>query len=146
MASNNLGICGQCRQRVPAEFVLRDGKVYLRKQCPSCGTSESLVSNNATAWQGKRDLWHYDRDSHGSCSLHCDRCHTDHKPTIVFVDVTNRCNMNCPICIANIHSMGFDFHPPLAYFEKVFREIGTYDPAPMVQLFGGDPTVRHDLV
>jgi len=24
---------------------------------------------------------------------------------------------DCPICIANIPSMGFEFHPPLSYFD-----------------------------
>ncbi len=146
MTSRNLGICGKCRKRVPAEHVVRDGKVYLHKQCASCGTSESLVSNDAAVWQHKRDVWQYEADAHRSCSLQCDSCRVDHHPTIVFLDVTNRCNMNCPICIANVHSMGFDFHPPLDYFEKVFREISTYDPKPMVQLFGGEPTMREDLV
>jgi molybdenum cofactor biosynthesis enzyme MoaA len=64
---------------------------------------------------------------------------------MVFLDVTNRCNMNCPICIANIPSMGFEFHPPIEYFEHVLGEMGKWDPGPVVQLFGGEPTVREDL-
>jgi hypothetical protein len=64
---------------------------------------------------------------------------------MVFLDVTNRCNMNCPICIANIPSMGFEFHPPLGYFENVLRGLGRMEPKPVVQLFGGEPTMREDL-
>ncbi len=41
--------------------------------------------------------------------------------------------------------MGFDFNPPMAYFEKIFAEISQWDPKPVVQLFGGEPTVRDDL-
>jgi len=146
MKSNDLGICGKCRRRVPAEHVIRDGKVYLRKHCAPCGDTESLVSNDAATWQRKREIWGYDGSTAAHCGLQCDQCHVDHHPTIVFLDVTNRCNMNCPICIANIGSMGFDFNPPLAYFDKVFRRLGTLDPVPMVELFGGEPTVRDDLV
>ena len=142
----NLGLCNQCRSRVPAEFQVRDGQVWIRKQCPACGLTESLVSSDAQAWQAKRDLWHYVPADPAACTLHCDQCHVDHKPNMVFLDVTNRCNMACPICIATIRGMGFDFNPPLAYFEKVFAELGRWNPTPVVQLFGGEPTVRDDLL
>jgi len=66
-------------------------------------------------------------------------------PRLLFLDVTNHCNMNCPICIANIPGMGFEFNPPLEYFEKVFAIVGQWEPKPRVQLFGGEPTVRDDL-
>jgi hypothetical protein len=146
MALRNLGLCNQCRARVPAEFLIRDGEVWIRKDCPNCGPNESRVSTDAAAWQAKRDLWKYVPTEPVACTLHCDRCGVDHKPGMVFLDVTNRCNLNCPICIATIRGMGFDFNPPLEYFEKVFAAIGRMDPKPMVELFGGEPTVRDDLL
>jgi len=144
--SNNIGLCNKCRDRVPAEFFTRDGQTWIRKNCPTCGPNESLVSADAAVWQAKRDLWQYVPKDRVACTLNCDHCKTDHKPNIVFVDVTNRCNMNCPICIATIRGMGFDFNPPLEYFEKVLAEVGRMDPKPVVQLFGGEPTVRDDLL
>lgn len=145
-SSTNVGLCNACRTRVPAAFIKRDGQVFIRKECPSCGANESLVSSEADIWQGKRDLWQYVPTERLSCSLQCDHFKFEHKPTVVFVDVTNRCNMNCPICIANVRGMGFEYHPPLKYFEKVFAAIGRMNPKPMVELFGGEPTVREDLL
>jgi uncharacterized radical SAM superfamily Fe-S cluster-containing enzyme len=142
----NLGLCNQCRARVPAEFFTRDGGTWIRKHCPTCGDNESLVSSDAAVWQAKRDLWHYVPTEPVACTLNCDRCKVDHTPNLVFLDVTNRCNMNCPICIATIRGMGFDFNPPLDYFEKIFAVISKFDPKPMVELFGGEPTVRDDLL
>ena len=142
----NIGLCNTCHARVPATFIQRNDQVFIRKVCPKCGPNESLVSNEAHIWQGKRDLWQYVPTDPVACSLHCDRCQIDHHPTIVFIDVTNRCNMNCPICIANVRGMGFEYHPPLSYFEKVFAEIGRFHPTPMVELFGGEPTMREDLL
>jgi hypothetical protein len=130
---------------VSAEHVTRDGKVYLRKTCPSCGVSESLVSTDAAAWQEKRDIWQYDEDEGPACNLMCTGCGHAHHSEMVFVDVTNRCNMNCPICIANIPAMGFKFEPPLSYFEAIFRSVSQMDPGPRINLFGGEPTVREDL-
>src|SRR5215467_10498275 len=41
------GICPVCRELVDGARILRDGKVYLRKQCPSHGRSEALISGDA---------------------------------------------------------------------------------------------------
>jgi MoaA/NifB/PqqE/SkfB family radical SAM enzyme len=146
MEHRSVGICTHCKARVPAEFIVRDGQVWIQLECPACGQTRSLVSTCAEVWQSKRGLQPYFPGNHVACSMECDRCQIDHKPNIVFVDVTNRCNMNCPICIATIRGMGFDFNPPLAYFEKVFAELGRMEPKPGVQLFGGEPTVRDDLL
>ena len=142
---HNVGLCNECRARVPAEFVIRDGQVWIRKDCPQHGSNESLVSSDAQAWQAKRELWKYVPSEPEVCTLKCDKCGFDHKANIVFLDLTNHCNMYCPICIATIKGMGFDYNPPISYFEKVFAHISQWDPKPAVQLFGGEPTVRDDM-
>jgi uncharacterized radical SAM superfamily Fe-S cluster-containing enzyme len=145
MPGVNYGLCDHCGGRVPAGHVTRDGKAYLTKDCPDCGRTESLISSFADRWQHKRDIYHYDPDEVLSCSLDCAACGKDHHPRIVFVDVTNRCNLDCPICLANVPGMGFVFNPPLDYFEKIFDALGSWDPKPRIELFGGEPTVREDL-
>ena len=141
----NYGICTRCRNRVPSEHVFRDGKVFIRKDCPDCGVTESLLSSDAATWQRKRKICRFDPQDPIWCTLKCEACQFQHRPRMVFLDLTNRCNMNCPICIANIPGMGFEFHPPLSYFENVLGGLGRMQPRPVVQLFGGEPTVREDL-
>ena len=141
----NVGLCNTCNARVPAEFVKRDGHVWIRKDCPEHGVTESLVSTDAATWQEKRDMWPYVTPEPKVCGLKCDQCHFDHKPNVAFIDVTNHCNMHCPICIATIRRMGYDYNPPLEYFDKIFAHISQWQPKPVVQLFGGEPTVREDL-
>ena len=130
---------------MPSEHVFREGRVFLRKHCPECGETEALLSSNQARWQRKRELCRFDAEALVRCTLTCETCRRDHHPRMVFVDVTNRCNMNCPICIANIPGMGFEFHPPLSYFAALFTGLGELTPRPVVQLFGGEPTVREDL-
>lgn len=141
----NVGLCNECNERVPAEYVKRDGTVWIRKTCPDHGVTEALVSVDEKAWQEKRDMWPYVAPEPKTCTLHCTTCKFNHKPNIVFIDVTNHCNMHCPICIATIRGMGFDYNPPLSYFEMLFKHVSQWDPKPTVQLFGGEPTVREDL-
>jgi len=41
---------------------------------------------------------------------------------------------------------GFRFDPPMEYFEKIFQVLAAREPKPKIQLFGGEPTVRQDLI
>jgi uncharacterized radical SAM superfamily Fe-S cluster-containing enzyme len=145
MTAVNNALCVKCRRPVPSEHVIRGNQVYLVRECPDCGPSEALLSGEAAEWQRKRHICQFDAEQPVRCNLDCERCGKDHKPKMVFLDVTNRCNMNCPICINNTPSMGFVFDPPFSYFEKVLTALGDMDPKPVVQLFGGEPTVRKDL-
>jgi len=76
MAAVNFGICEKCRKPVPATHVIRDGQVYIVKDCPDCGTTEALISTNAAVWQRKREVWHFDPEAVGECGLNCLTCST----------------------------------------------------------------------
>ncbi len=141
--NNNLGCCNKCKNLVPATQKEKDGKVYLVKDCPECGQTETLISADSKRYFNKRDL--DANHTYRKCDLDCMAC--KHKnPNIIFIDVTNRCNLNCPVCINNTPSMGFTFEPPLEYFEKIFKHYSQLEPRPSVQLFGGEPTVRKDIL
>jgi hypothetical protein len=136
-------LCNSCRNLVPAEPVEREGKVYLAKKCRKCGPTETLISADARRYWKKRSI-----DTpfeHKVCALNCLNCDHRATPGLVFIDITNRCNMNCRICLNNTPGMGFLFHPPMEYFERIFQHLTTLKPRPAVQLFGGEPTMREDL-
>jgi hypothetical protein len=146
MAPDNYGICTRCRQSVPVEHLIRAGEVFLKKHCPDCGPTDALVSSDAPAWQRKRLIYRYAPAARGSCALRCTASSHSQSLRMVFVDLTNRCNMNCPICVANVPPMRFEFHPPRVYFEKLFIALARMDPKPVVHLFSGEPTMRTDLL
>ncbi|HBM16520.1 MAG TPA: hypothetical protein DD381_09305 [Lentisphaeria bacterium] len=137
-----LGICPHCKEFVPVEHITEGNKEYLSKICTKCGKTRSLISNNAAQYAKKRNMMlNYEYEG---CSLNCLNC--NHKPpNIVFIETTNRCNMNCPICITNVPSMGFQFEPRMEYFEKLFKHYSEFEPPPPMQLFGGEPTMRDDI-
>jgi len=138
----NLSICSKCKKTVTAVHEERDGREYLVKQCPECGDTIELISNDAARYRKKRATM-ADRDYPG-CMMNCTDC--NHRlPNIVFIETTNRCNMNCPICITNVPSMGFEFEPDMDYFEKIFAHYSKFESPPSMQLFGGEPTMRDDI-
>ncbi len=139
------GICDKCRDAVPAEHIVLDKGVFLLKHCAKCGDTERLISSDPARWLWKREVYQYEPSMGQGCNLRCDECGHDHKPRLIFLDVTNRCNLNCPICLANIPGMGFEFNPPTSYFVRIFDELGKRTPPPRVELFGGEPTMREDL-
>jgi molybdenum cofactor biosynthesis enzyme MoaA len=144
--SVNTGFCEKCHKVVPVERVQRDNHLYLCRECPTCGHTETLISRDAKAYYEKREMMGYDVDAKKTCMLNCVDCNHGVPPSYVVLDVTNRCNMNCPICLANIPAMGFEFHPPIEYFEKIFDYVAKLKPRPRIQFFGGEPTCRNDLV
>lgn len=138
----NLSICSKCKDVVPVVHVEKDGKEYLEKQCPVCGKTTELISTDSVQYNKKRAMMS-DREYPG-CHMNCLEC-THKLPNVVFIETTNRCNMNCPICITNVPSMGFEFEPTMEYFEKIFEYYSKFEFPPSMQLFGGEPTMREDI-
>ena len=139
----NKSFCLSCNKLVPAKRVNRDGKVYLVKECPDCGPTETMISNHADRSTAKRAL-DFDYKYHG-CAIKCRDCPLRKAPTYAFVNLTNRCNSNCPICLDNVPALGFQYEPPIEYYDSLFRQLSELEFPPTVALFGGEPTVRKDL-
>jgi len=139
----NRSTCNTCRQFVPASRAEREGKVYLVKDCPKCGRTETLISSDAARHFSKRAL-DPGFDYH-ECAANCTQCKAHHAPTYAFVDVTNRCNLNCPMCADSVGGHGFVYEPQIEHFEKIFDHLSHFDVMPTVALFGGEPTMRDDL-
>jgi 7,8-dihydro-6-hydroxymethylpterin dimethyltransferase len=141
----NASICNGCKTLVPSSRVERDGKVYLVKDCPACGPNETLISNSAVRSQAKRELDVHVQHAYEGCNLKCQMCGRHNNPKFTFLNITNRCNLNCPICFDNVPGLGFEFEPPMEYIESAFRQFAAMPRPPIVCLFGGEPTMRDDL-
>ena len=143
-----LGLCENCGKPADAAYEIRNNNVYLTKFCRKCGRTASLVTRDARKWRWKREVSDYCEPSSPECSLNCANCdHQSHtKPTTVAIDVTNLCNQRCPICLAYVDAMGFSYHPPLEYFDKIFKHFQENDPRPNICFFGGEPTVHRDFL
>jgi uncharacterized radical SAM superfamily Fe-S cluster-containing enzyme len=143
-----LGLCEKCGRPADACYEIRENCVYLVKSCPDCGRTSSLVTKDARKWRWKRSIAGYEEPTGTTCSLDCAACdHQAHtKPFTVAVDVTNLCNQRCPICLAYVDAMGFEYHPPVEYFDKIFKHFLAQEPRPNICFFGGEPTVHADFL
>jgi 7,8-dihydro-6-hydroxymethylpterin dimethyltransferase len=143
-----LGLCEKCGAPADACYEIRDNRVFLVKFCRDCGRTASLVTKDARKWRWKREIIGYQEPAASGCSMNCAACdHQAHTPpTTVAIDVTNRCNQRCPICLAYVDAMGFSYEPPIEYFEKIFKSFLNQNPRPNMCFFGGEPTVHPDFL
>jgi uncharacterized radical SAM superfamily Fe-S cluster-containing enzyme len=83
-----------------------------------------------------------------SCPHDCGIC-PNHKSTTMLgiIDVTNQCNLRCPICFANAGASGYLYEPTIEQIKKMMKNLRDNDPVktPAFQFSGGEPTVREDL-
>src|SRR6187401_1065947 len=142
------GLCPQCRKPVDGMRLLRDGKVYLRKQCPRHGASEALISGDADWFlrsltyikEGSVPLKHSTKVEDG-CPKDCGLCpdHEQHS-CLPIIEITNHCNLECPICIVQNRN---NYHMSIGEFQAtidgLIEKEGLLD---TVNLSGGEPTIH----
>ena len=76
------------------------------------------------------------------CSLH-----TSHT-ALANVDLTNRCNLTCPVCFANANAAGYLYEPDLGQVRtmlKALRDVRPVDTR-VVQFSGGEPTLHPNFL
>ena len=64
------------------------------------------------------------------------------------IDVTNRCNLRCPVCFANAAAAGYLYEPTKEEIRQMLKNLRSLKPhpCPAIQYAGGEPTVRKDIV
>lgn len=118
---DTLSLCEHCYRHVPAVRFLRDGQIWLGKTCKHHGYSEYLVEPDGEFYLG----YNYKRKALGS----------------YLIDITNRCNLNCPNCYQEPDNLSKDL--PISYYLDIVKTWPD-DGYPM-SLCGAEPTVRKDL-
>ncbi len=84
--------------------------------------------------------------SQKGCPFDCGICSNHLTGTLLAnIDLTNRCNMACPICFAD--AGGRVYEPTLDQVRAMMQVLRSEEPVPCpaVQFSGGEPTVRDDL-
>jgi uncharacterized radical SAM superfamily Fe-S cluster-containing enzyme len=72
--------------------------------------------------------------------------HNSHT-VLAIIDITNRCNLRCPICFSHAGAAGYLYEPTKAEIKGILENLRANMPVapPDLQFSGGEPTVREDL-
>ena len=136
-------VCPVCLKRIPAKREERDEQIYLVKTCPDHGTFSSVI------WRNKRKFadWRGERPAVGenenlNCPAGCGLCAEHRRATCcTLLEITARCNMNCTFCFAEPDGAQ---DPSLDTVKRWIDDL-TEPGKTLLQLSGGEPTVRDDL-
>ncbi len=139
-------VCPICLRNLPAQLVKKeDGGVLLRKTCPMHGNFQTTV------WRGKTDFTRWSAggealapDEGLRCPENCGLC-AEHASgsCCVLLEVTRRCDLRCRFCFADGGQAAED--PSTAEMKAAIRDIADRCGGPLLQLSGGEPTLRDDL-
>lgn len=148
-------LCPECLKVIPATIYEKEGKVYITKSCPEHGEFTDIYWGDAEQYYRVKEFEDFgvkldnpQTETVNGCPYDCGLCpeHKSHT-VLAIIDVTNRCNLRCPICFAHAGAQGYLYEPSLEQIRGMMKNLLSNRPVkpPALQLSGGEPTVREDL-
>jgi 7,8-dihydro-6-hydroxymethylpterin dimethyltransferase len=146
-------LCPECTKLIDARIFEENGRVIMEKSCDQHGLFRDVVFSDAKLYL-KMEEWSFG-DGRGlmnpaigdakNCPEDCGLCniHTSHTG-LANVDITNRCNLTCPVCFANANSSGYLYEPGVEQVRKMLQALRDQKPVAgrIVQFSGGEPTIH----
>jgi hypothetical protein len=150
-------LCPECSAVVLGRYFVEDGGVYIEKTCPAhghfrdCINSDVLLYSKAAWWSFEEHPGQqYPQVVGGeTCPSDCGLCNQHlSSPCLAQIDLTNRCNMRCPICFANAGVTGEVCEPDYDQIVRQLQVLRDLKPIPCtaIQFTGGEPTVHPDFL
>ncbi|MGC9435850.1 MAG: tetraether lipid synthase Tes [Methanomicrobiales archaeon] len=149
-------LCPECNRVLDASVFEEDGQIWIRRDCPDHGEFTELYWSDARLYHRFASSEYIgtgvsnpQRTRAQGCPLDCGLCDRHHSSTLLAnIDVTNRCNLNCDFCFANARACGYLYEPSFDQIVEMMELLRDERPVPppAVQLSGGEPTMRDDLI
>ena len=148
MIGTTQSLCPDCMEVVPAKIITFGKRVYFRKRCPTHGERDDFVCSDAAWWDRgeghtpsvlplSRSTAHQ-----RGCPHDCGLCPDHEQHTCIgLVELTDRCNLSCPMCFASSGPGGKD-HSMTDIIASLDRLIAVEGRAEVCQLSGGEPTLH----
>ncbi len=150
-------LCPECCAIILGRYFVEDGAVYIEKVCPEHGHFRDCV-NSDVLLQSKAAWWTFEehagqrrpgRPGGQPCPSNCGLCGQHLSAScLAQIDLTNRCNMCCPVCFANAGASGYVYEPTYQQVLAQLRALREMDPFPAtaVQFTGGEPTLHPEFL
>ncbi len=144
-------VCPECIKVIPAVVREKEGRVVMEKTCRTHGYFWDVISNDVDFYL-RMEVYAHDGvgyenpyyDKFKGCPDTCGMC-THHKSHtgLALMDLTNRCNLKCPVCFANANAAGYVYEPSREQIYFMLKTLREQKPvgAVAVQFSGGEPTL-----
>jgi uncharacterized radical SAM superfamily Fe-S cluster-containing enzyme len=114
-------------QRIEVKIVEQENGVYLTKECKNHGAFKLLLSRHSWYYKGLNDFYF---------SL----IQNSFPQRDYIINLTNRCNLVCPICLADSNQRE-NGDLPLEKLKEFLKDKSNFK----IDLMGAEPTMRNDL-
>jgi uncharacterized radical SAM superfamily Fe-S cluster-containing enzyme len=132
-------LCPTCLEPVTGTTYQRDGRVYLERECPQHGQAVGLVSGDRRRYYLRDEVPHPPLASESCCENT-----PAHKTCVALLEVTEACNLRCPVCYAQSHDGPHRaFEQLKADLERFVADRGRVE---VLQLSGGEPLMHPELL
>jgi len=150
-------LCPNCSAIILGRYFVEDGAVYIEKTCPEHGYFRDCVNSDVLLYS-KAAWWTYQEQpgqefphvlGGENCPSDCGLCNQHLSGSVLAqIDLTNRCNMNCPICFANSGAVGYVCEPDYDQVVRQLQALRDLRPVPCtsIQFTGGEPTIHPDFL
>jgi len=148
-------LCPECHKLIPATIFEEDDRVLLEKSCPEHGYFSDVYWGDYEQYKRVINFENMGVKLHNprtktdkGCPYDCGICPEHNSHTILaIIDITNRCNLRCPICFAHAGAAGYLYEPTKEQIKDMLEDLRSNKPVPppALQFSGGEPTVREDL-
>jgi len=145
-------LCRHCLTKIEAKVLIDAGQVYLQKFCPQHGAQRVLIADDADYWRQARAIYkpptsplRRNTAMRRGCPFDCGLCpdHEQHS-CLAIVEITEQCDLNCPICYAAANRGGQ--HRSVAQAEAMLDAVVANEgQVNVVQISGGEPTLHPEL-
>ena len=147
-------VCPVCLREIYADILEKDDGVYMDKRCPEHGEASTLIwadsGENYLQWLSYGGIQtdklpqteEEAEQATGEKNFGCPACRL---PASAALMTTNRCNMNCPVCLTR-DKQELLHEPALEECRSLmenYRKLAGEDA--LLEFCGGEPTVREDL-
>ncbi|MCL2032015.1 MAG: radical SAM protein [Methanomassiliicoccaceae archaeon] len=153
-------VCPECGKILDASLFDKDGKVFMEKTCPEHGEFCDIYWSDTELFLKAEEFAHdgiglrnpMDKSLKDGENVHVfidgERVDMLTCSALANVDLTNRCNMNCPICFANANQQGYVYEPDYETLTRMLDALRSEEPikCTAVQFSGGEPTIHPDFV
>jgi uncharacterized radical SAM superfamily Fe-S cluster-containing enzyme len=153
---NTKSLCPQCLAVLDAEVYEDKDKIMIKKTCKEHGEFDNTYWSSSEVYMKAKDygkvgtgIENPQTIADSECPQNCGLCEEHESHTVLgLIDVTNRCNMKCPVCFANAAVSKTLYEPTYEEIRTMLQNLRNNKPVPTpaIQYAGGEPTVRKDIV
>ena len=144
-------VCPVCLRVLEAQKTVGEHGIYLNKTCPEHGAFPALIWEGSIKeyfmWNGESsaiDPPVNGKEPQRGCPNDCGLCSAHlRKGCCMLLELTRRCNLECPVCYASAGKCGDD--PNIEDIERQYDFLMAHGGPFNIQLSGGEPTLREDL-